>query len=704
MRLSRDVAFWACLVAGLFSLVAGAILFVASRDLFDPDVFGARAEQSLADPGVSAYAAELVTRAVIGSRPDLIAIRPVVRAAASGVVATHAFQALVGQAARRAHRAVFSEGARRILLSLPDLNVLLRSTLEQASPELAAKVPKQVETVVASLGQGRTGEVVVRLWKLGQRIRRLWQGLFPAGFLLLVSSIWLVRNRRRGMVRVGLGLLVAGLILLCIVPAGSLAAGWIGDPLQRGLARGIWRAYFGELSDWGLFYAGLGILVASGAASLLENLDPGDRLRRISRLLVAPPVGPSARLVWSTGLLLAGIFVVVRPRECLTAVAVLAGISAAFLGVRELFRLFLEHLAPHPPETEADSGAAWGSAAAIVAGIVAILAVSWALWRTPVGKPAPVAARPCNGSLDLCGRRVDEVVFAAAHNAMSNQEVPDWMFPHHEAGIPRQLRDGVRALLFDVHYGFPGASRIKTDLGGEPLGERVRQVIGPEGYQAAMRIRDRLVGVKEGRRGIYLCHGVCELGAYELEPALRDIRDFLVASPDEVLILVIEDTVQPRDLAQAFERSRLADFVYRGPSGPPWPVLKELIHSGQRVLVFIESGRPGVSWLRPAFESIRETPYTFHSPKEFSCRANRGGDAGSLFLMNNWIESTPTPKPSNAALVNAFEPLLSRARQCAGERGHLPNIIAVDFYRTGDLLKVVNELNGSGSSSPAAAP
>jgi hypothetical protein len=133
-------------------------------------------------------------------------------------------------------------------------------------------------------------------------------------------------------------------------------------------------------------------------------------------------------------------------------------------------------------------------------------------------------------------------------------------------------------------------------------------------------------------------------------------------------------------------------------------MLKELIHSGQRVLVFIESGRPGVSWLRPAFESIRETPYSFHSPKEFSCRANRGGDAGSLFLMNNWIETTPTPKPSNAALVNAFEPLLSRARQCAGERGHLPNIIAVDFYRTGDLLKVVNELNRSGSSSPAAAP
>ena len=62
--------------------------------------------------------------------------------------------------------------------------------------------------------------------------------------------------------------------------------------------------------------------------------------------------------------------------------------------------------------------------------------------------------------------------------------------------------------------------------------------------------------------------------------------------------------------------------------------------------------------------------------------------------MNHWIESTPTPRPSNAAVVNAYDFLLSRARLCQRERRRLPNLVAVDFYATGDLLRVVRTLNG----------
>jgi len=165
-----------------------------------------------------------------------------------------------------------------------------------------------------------------------------------------------------------------------------------------------------------------------------------------------------------------------------------------------------------------------------------------------------------------------------------------------------------------------------------------------------------------------------------------------------VLLIVVEDYVAPEDLARAFADSGLEDFVYRGPAGPPWPELYELVASDQNLLVFLESGRPGVSWLRPAFDHIQETPYTFHTPEDFACRENRGGTAGSLFQINHWIETTPAPRPSNAELVNAHDFLLTRARQCQGERGHLPNILAVDFYRSGDLFGVAGELNGVGTS------
>ena len=69
--------------------------------------------------------------------------------------------------------------------------------------------------------------------------------------------------------------------------------------------------------------------------------------------------------------------------------------------------------------------------------------------------------------------------------------------------------------------------------------------------------------------------------------------DFLVINPDEVLLMVLEDYVSPQDIAAAFESSGLARLVYSGPVTTPWPTLRELIESGQRVVVFLESGPRG---------------------------------------------------------------------------------------------------------------
>jgi hypothetical protein len=103
---------------------------------------------------------------------------------------------------------------------------------------------------------------------------------------------------------------------------------------------------------------------------------------------------------------------------------------------------------------------------------------------------------------------------------------------------------------------------------------------------------------------------------------------------------------------------------------------------------------------------MQETPWEFHAPSEFSNRPNRGGTSGSLMLMNHWIESVPSPKPSDAAIANAQDVLMKRIRAFRRERGQLPNLVAVDFYATGDLLAVVRELNGEPwtESRPARTP
>jgi hypothetical protein len=112
----------------------------------------------------------------------------------------------------------------------------------------------------------------------------------------------------------------------------------------------------------------------------------------------------------------------------------------------------------------------------------------------------------------------------------------------------------------------------------------------------------------------------------------------------------------------------------------------------------------GVPWIHPAFEVMQETPYSFHDPSEFSCRPNRGGRSGSLLLLNHWIETAPAPLPSNAEKVNAYDFLLNRARRCQKERGKLPNLVAVDFYHTGDLFAVIETLNGIRGSDASAVP
>jgi hypothetical protein len=444
---------------------------------------------------------------------------------------------------------------------------------------------------------------------------------------------------------------------------------------------------------------GLGVLISSGASSMLERMDPIARLSEYLRSAAAPPATPPGRVVWGAAVFLTGCLIAARPVLVLSGAGVVIGVCIAYAGLRELFRIFVETLEKVEDPASVLSPRVRRVHGAIAVGLLVLAAGGgWVLWHKPATLPVrsapPVLA--CNGFPELCDRRIDQVVFAGAHNAMSNQEIPGWMFPHHQAAIPQMLRDGIRALLVDVHYGYPGGARIKTDMSMEPNAETIKKAIGVEGYAAAMRIRDRLVGVDESQRSLYFCHGFCELGAYPVVPVLREIRSFLVAHPDEVIIVVIEDTVPPNDLAAAFKEAGLSSLVYKEDPGDRWPTLRELIERDTRLLVFIESGRPGVTWLRPAFQNFRETPYTFHKIEEFSCRSNRGGEAGQLFQLNHWIDTTPTPRPSNAAVVNAYAFLLSRAEQCASERHHLPNIIAVDFYQTGDLLSVTDKLNGVG--------
>jgi hypothetical protein len=192
---------------------------------------------------------------------------------------------------------------------------------------------------------------------------------------------------------------------------------------------------------------------------------------------------------------------------------------------------------------------------------------------------------------------------------------------------------------------------------------------------------------------LYLCHSFCELGATKFSATLADVRRFLNQHPNDVVTLILEDYAVASDIGQAFRDAGLDRSMVHHEPGRPWPTLRQMKRRGTRLVVFAQNQGGDAPGLLDAFAEMGETPYSFHSAAEFSCRPNRGlAQSPPLFLLNHWIDD-PNLRAA-AAMVNSFDVLSARAERCERERGHLPNFVAVNFAEEGDLLRVVDELNG----------
>jgi hypothetical protein len=113
-----------------------------------------------------------------------------------------------------------------------------------------------------------------------------------------------------------------------------------------------------------------------------------------------------------------------------------------------------------------------GLRAAVALAIVLIVGL---LIHALVGRDRPgergAEASSCNGVASLCERRLGEVVFPATHNSFAASDEPAWHFAGQRYGISRQLEDGIRALLIDVHFGVydPATGRAHVRAGsGRP--------------------------------------------------------------------------------------------------------------------------------------------------------------------------------------------------------------------------------------------
>lgn len=693
-------------VLSVLALLSGTVYTYVARTFFNPDVFASRVADGLQEPALAEIVANELADEVIALRQDLIAYRPLIVGSLVQVVKSTPFRAVVQRAVKETHQTMISRTGENVALTAGDLGVVVRNALA-TNPELKDKVPAKVLDALGSTSRWAPSKRLTRLLQLGHRMRMRAFMLLVVGLVLGVTGFALSHRKDVYLMQTGFLMAVAGFVIGVVARfGGAFVAPAMGTGFSAKLVRGLWPAFVGPMALRMWVFSGMGIVLVAGVTSTFARVDLKSLGRILWRGVENRPGRLSLGLLRGALLVTAGIIAAFHPTITIQVAIVGAAGILFFLGVQELFAVIVDGLPRFEDAVMKHSGRGTIMRGIIVSTLVLALIAAGAFWlrREDTRAPVPELTNACNGYSELCDRRLNEVAFATSHNSMSGGDIQDWMFPNQDRGIPAQLEDGVRGFLVDVHYGVPVGDRVKTLLEDEAAARaQYEEVIGKEAVDAAMRIRDRLVGRETGKQDVYLAHGFCELGATRFVDMLSGMRDFLVMHPSDVVIMIIQDEgVTPEDVAGCFERSGLIEMVYRGPVVKPWPTLGEMADANQRVLVMAEHHSEGVAWYHPAFEVCQETPYGFKTPEEFSNRPNRGGTRGSLLLMNHWIETTPTPLPSNAKIVNAYDFLLKRALACKKERGMMPNLVAVDFYRTGDLFRVVDTLNGVKEPQTAA--
>jgi hypothetical protein len=691
-----------CAAALIVAAVAAGYL---RYELLSERHFADRAAAALADPAVrDLLSHEITDRVVLSSEPDLVSAKPLIESAVAGIAGSRPFLDLFEDAVRRLHRAMLSGDESRVRLDLRDAGVLVKSTLGRLPLRGAERIQADVALQLSFVNR-----VTQTATEIAQRLRRVSVLLIVAAVVATAAGIALSAEWRRAVQVLGFsvaGFAVAAVLLLAgaRVAVERLAS---REEVDREAAGAVWNAFLGDLSSLLLLVAAIGTVVAAAVArqATLPNLAPA--LAHGWELVSQTPRRVRWRVARAFALVLAGALIVFRPLEALRLVAVGVGLFVLYAGVAELLGAARDRRA-----RRAEIGRRDLLASLAPAGVGAVALVAVVLFLATGGTTAPAVIRTaaCNGHVELCSKRLNEVTLPATHNSMSSAAEEGWYSAAHMLSIRDQLRAGVRGLLIDAHYGLRAGNAVRTDLSerseraGNTDRELYEKALGPEGLAAIQRIRDRVLP-GEGEPGVFLCHRFCELGATELTGALRQVREFLVEHPDEVLVIVIEDYVLPFAIVDAFERSGLAEKVYRGPPTGPYPTLREMIDSGQQVVVYAENHGGAAPWYTAGYDgALQETPYTFKratrltTPSNWpaTCRPNRGTPDAPLFLINHWINTDPTPRPSDAANVNRKGVIVGRATVCQRIRDRHPTLIAVDFAEQGDLYGAVDELNGVG--------
>ncbi len=654
-----------------------------------------------------------VATAVVDAQPDLIAIRPAIEGAASAVVGSPILDVPFTAAVRSFHTAMTQEGASSAVLTLADLGATAATAVDAFVPQVAEYLPADLNLTLARVG-GQEGPASTII-PLIQLVSTLAWVLPLLAILLFAGGLWLSPHRRLTLVRMGWLLAITGAVLGLGVLGMTVASWLVDDSTLTGAVTSAALAEFREpLLVRFLATVVMGGLLVAAAGALLPQVELDRHIRDALRAAARRPESPALATARGLGLVLLGTGMVLFPTLSAQVVAIVAGLVVFFLGVAEVDAIAERSRAADRSRALQGGGdgqpgprrrgrvRAWWlvpvGAGLAVAAVVAALVVPQALPQGGVLDRVVDARRGCNGYEELCDRPFDQVVLAGSHNSMSVADGSGWFLAEQPKDMVSSLDDGIRALLVDTWYGQATASggTITADRSMADAEAALMATYGEQVVASIRRTIDRVRGEQgEGPVEPYFCHTVCELGATRVLPEMQRLRAWLDAHPREVVVLFIQDAVTPQDTADVLTRAGIAELAHTHVEGQPWPTLQEMIDADQRVVVLMENrgGGSELPWLHQGFDLVQDTEYTFAAAQDFTCTRKRGRADSPLFAINHWLAGF-TRLVSNAEQVNAHDVLRARVDACVAERGQLPSIIAVNWYDRGDLVRVVDELNG----------
>lgn len=250
----------------------------------------------------------------------------------------------------------------------------------------------------------------------------------------------------------------------------------------------------------------------------------------------------------------------------------------------------------------------------------------------------------------LQNKPYNEVCFAGTHNSFNYAHGKTaFIYPNQPFPVYRQLQDGIRAFMLDIHYS-------KND---------------PDST-------------------VYLYHQYEILGKEKLKDVFDQMAVFLENNPDEVITIIFECYVKAEDVEESLKYSALNQFVFHKKSDE-WPLLKDMITAHERVVIFSHCATYS-DWYLNQDEYCFENDYNNHNLNDMSVKIIRGDTSKSLYIMNHFVYSTLNRKIANGK-SNRLENIKKHLQKSALQINKKPNFIFVDWYNRGDLIKAVEQVN-----------